>query len=122
MRFNPRKSRTQRFAERILVALLFLALSGAVYEQVGAWKDRRRFPQIGHSVDIGGRSLNVYCSGEGNPAVVLSSGGGVPRFNLGLVQPQIAPGAPAFLDVPARRGWGDPRPAHPPRYFLWGGA
>jgi len=83
---------------------------GAVYEQLGAWQDRRRFPQIGHSVDIGGRSLNVYCSGEGNPTVVLSSGGSLPGFSWRLIQPAIARVTSAcWYDRPGL-GWSDSGP------------
>ena len=49
-------------------------VSGVVYEQVERARDRERFPQIGRSVDIGGRSLNIYCSGAGQPAIILESG------------------------------------------------
>jgi hypothetical protein len=31
----------------------------------------KAYPQVGRSVDIGGRSLNIYCSGDGSPTVVL---------------------------------------------------
>ena len=43
------------FAGVVLIA----ALSGAIYEQVAERRDRERLPQIGRSVDIGGRSLNI---------------------------------------------------------------
>ena len=57
-------------------AILFLValLSGISYEQFGRARDRDRFPQIGRSVDIGGHSLNLFCSGEGRPAVIFESG------------------------------------------------
>ncbi len=40
----------------LLVAVAVLVVSGAVYEQIGRSRDRKRFPQIGRSVDIGGRT------------------------------------------------------------------
>ena len=43
------------------VALATAAVGGATYEQIGQRKDRQRLPQIGRSVDIGGRSLNIFC-------------------------------------------------------------
>jgi hypothetical protein len=49
-------------------------VSGLLYEQAQRARDRERFPQIGRSVDIGGRMLNIYCSGTGQPAVILESG------------------------------------------------
>ena len=63
-------------------SLLSIALvSGLVYEQVQRAKDREQFPQIGRSVDIGGRTLNLYCSGTGSPAVILQSGATWPFFD-----------------------------------------
>jgi hypothetical protein len=64
--------------KRTSIALVLLALSGAASEQAKAHEDRTRFPQIGRSIDIGGRSLNIFGSGQGNPTVVLLSGGGLP--------------------------------------------
>jgi hypothetical protein len=55
-----------------------LVLAGITYEQIGERRDRTRFPQVGRSVDIGGHSLNIYCSGSGGPAVILGSGGSAP--------------------------------------------
>jgi hypothetical protein len=49
-------------------------VSGLLYEQAQSARDREHFPQIGRSVDIGGRMLNIYCSGAGQPAVILESG------------------------------------------------
>src|SRR6185369_10284320 len=55
-----------------LAALLLAAglLSGVLYETVGAWQDNRVIARVGRSVDIGGRSLNIACAGDGTPTVV----------------------------------------------------
>jgi hypothetical protein len=58
---------------RITIAVLFLAflaVTGVVFEQIERKRERSRFPQVGRSVNIGGRSLNLFCSGEGNPAAI----------------------------------------------------
>ena len=57
-------------AGSIVIALV----SGLRYEQAQRARDREQFPQIGRSVDIGGRMLNIYCSGSGQPTVILESG------------------------------------------------
>jgi pimeloyl-ACP methyl ester carboxylesterase len=87
-------------------ALLFLA--GFVYEQIGEWRDRRDFPQVGRSVDIGGRSLNLYCSGAGSPTVVFDSGSGQPGYSWILVQPEVAKHTRACWYDRAGYGWSDP--------------
>ncbi|HLK69652.1 MAG TPA: alpha/beta fold hydrolase [Bryobacteraceae bacterium] len=59
--------------------ILALALvSGLLYEQTQRARDRERHPQIGHSLDIGGRMLNIDCAGAGQPAVILESGANWP--------------------------------------------
>ena len=55
--------------------IIALALvSGLLYEQTQRARDRSRYPQVGRSVDIGGRTLNIDCAGAGGPAVILASG------------------------------------------------
>jgi pimeloyl-ACP methyl ester carboxylesterase len=68
--------KTAALAVAIAGAGLFgIALvSGVLYEQSQRARDRQRYPQIGRSVDIGGRTLNIDCTGTGRPAVILESG------------------------------------------------
>ena len=70
------KLRTTALAASIIGAGIFaIALvSGLLYEHQQRARDRERFPQIGRSVDIGGRMLNIDCSGAGQPAVILARG------------------------------------------------
>ena len=92
------------------VVLLIAIVVGIVYEQVGQRQDRKRLPQIGRSVDIGGRSLNIYCSGEGSPTVILDSGGGNPGYAWAHIQPEIAKFTRACWYDRAGEGWSDPGP------------
>ena len=91
-------------------ALLLSVLAGVVYEQLGRRRDRARLPQIGQSVDIGGRSLNIYCSGEGSPTVVFESGAGAPGYAWSHIQPEIAKLTRACWYDRAGEGWSDPGP------------
>jgi pimeloyl-ACP methyl ester carboxylesterase len=95
-----------------LVAILFsvVLLGAAVYEHVGAWRDSRVLKQIGRSIDIGGRTLNIHCTGEGTPAVVFVSG----RTGLGYVWTPTQRGVSAFTRScwydRADVGWSDSGP------------
>jgi pimeloyl-ACP methyl ester carboxylesterase len=62
-------------------ALVIVVASGLLYEQAQRARDRERVPQIGHSTDIGGRMLNIYCSGAGQPAVIFESGAPWPTLS-----------------------------------------
>ena len=46
------------------IAVVAVTACGMIYERAGEWRDAARFPQIGRSVDIGGRSLNIFDSSE----------------------------------------------------------
>jgi pimeloyl-ACP methyl ester carboxylesterase len=118
------KLRTAAIAASIIGAGVFaIALvSGLLYEQVQRARDREQFPQIGRSVDIGGRMLNIYCSGTGQPAVILERGApwtfdnpkeafenGAPRPGYGWVsiQRELAKTTTACWYDRAGSGWSD---------------
>jgi pimeloyl-ACP methyl ester carboxylesterase len=52
----------------------FGLVSGLLYEQTQRTRDREHYPQVGRSIDIGARALNIDCAGAGQPAVILASG------------------------------------------------
>jgi pimeloyl-ACP methyl ester carboxylesterase len=115
-RFPARMDTTaRRWMKRLLVgltaAVLLLAIIGFMYEQIGRSKDRELLPpRVGRAVDIGGRSLNLYCSGSGSPAVILETGGGSAGYGWVLVQPKIAAFTRACWYDRAGEGWSDPPP------------
>jgi pimeloyl-ACP methyl ester carboxylesterase len=101
-------------SRRIRIVLKSLALlnatvlvAGIVYEQLGRRRDRARFPQIGRSVDIGGRSLNIFCSGAGGPPVIFESGGPGPGLEWEPFQPEVAKFTQACWYDRAGEGWSD---------------
>lgn len=110
---KPPSSRRRRvgFVLKIIgAALLITAVTGSIYEQIRQRRDRHRLPQVGRSIDIGGRTLNIFCSGEGRPAVILDSGASEPGFawsaaqvarRVGLIR-LMTPGV-ALPDEPAQR-------------------
>jgi pimeloyl-ACP methyl ester carboxylesterase len=91
------------------VCLLLLA-AGFGYERLGEWRDQQRFPRIGRLVDIGGRSLNLYCAGSGNPAIVMDTGAGLPGYSWTLVEAGAARLTRACWYDRAGYGWSDPAP------------
>jgi hypothetical protein len=83
---QPRVRQRIRFiAKSLLVLFVALILVGMAYEQIAKRVDRKKFSQVARSVDIG-RSLNIYCSGEGGPAVILDTGGSAPGYENLLLQ------------------------------------
>jgi pimeloyl-ACP methyl ester carboxylesterase len=92
----------------VLIALVLVA--GIAYEQIGRRRDRRRFPQVGRSVNIGGRTLNIFCSGTGTPPVIFESGGPGPGLEWEAFQPEAAKFTQACWYDRAGEGWSDPGP------------
>lgn len=95
-----------------VLALLFLAAicAGLVFEQVGERLDRKNLSQVGESFDIGGRSLNLFCSGSGSPTVIFESNGSVPGYRWVRLQRQVANFTRACWYDRAGLGWSDPGP------------
>jgi hypothetical protein len=105
-----------RIGFTILVgSLAVLVICGVIYEKIAERRDRARYPRIGQAVDIGGRSLNLFCSGEGSPVVILDSGGHTAGYSWINVQPDIAKFTRACWYDRAGYGWSDPGPS--PRTF-----
>src|SRR5579859_891877 len=100
---------------KLVVKLLVLACSiglvcGFIYERIGRSRDRKRMPQIGRSVDIGGRTLNIFCSGSGSPAVILDTGGDNPGLAWESARAEIAKFTQACWFDRAGIGWSDSGP------------
>ncbi|GEM_PF-380374 len=87
-----------------------LLIGGIIYEQIGEWRDRRRFPQIGKSVNIGARSLNISCIGEGSPTVVFESDQASASVIWSSVQNEVSRFARACWYDRAGYGWSDAGP------------
>ncbi|MEP6999222.1 MAG: alpha/beta hydrolase [bacterium] len=91
-------------------AVVFALVAGVVYERLGARRDRQRLPQVGRFVDVGGRNLNIYCSGDGSPAVIFDSGNGDPGYVWSAIQPEVAKLTRACWFDRAGEGWSDTGP------------
>jgi len=92
--------------------LLLVAAMGFTFEEIGRWQDRQHRFRIGRAVDVGGRSLNIDCSGEGSPTVVLESGGGgYGGYQWRVVQEGIAKFTRVCWYDRAGEGWSDPAPS-----------
>lgn len=96
-------------AMRYLAALaVLLGVVGAAYQWFASRGDAKRFPMPGERVDIGGRSLHLYCSGDGPVTVLLENGLGGSYPSWRLVQPGIAKFARVCNYDRAGMGWSDP--------------
>lgn len=92
-----------------LALLVLVLLGGFTYEQVGRARDASQLPpRVGRAVDIGGRTLNLYCSGQGTPTVILETGGNSPGYEWLVQQSKMAAFTRACWYDRAGVGWSDP--------------
>jgi hypothetical protein len=92
--------------------LVLIGLAGVIAEQIGRARDRRRYPQVGMLYDVGGRSLNLFCSGHGTPAVIFLTFAHQAGFEWASVQPEVAKFSRACWYDRAGYGWSNPGPLY----------
>jgi pimeloyl-ACP methyl ester carboxylesterase len=92
-----------------LVLTLLLVLAGFTYNAIAQHADALRFPQQGKSVQLGHEfnnlTMNLDCSGQGSPTVILESGAGVPALGWKYVQTKAAQFAHVCSYDRAGYGW-----------------
>ena len=99
----------RRISYVFLILLLMALLVGFTYEQVGRARDASQLPtRVGQAVDIGGRTLNLYCSGQGAPTVILEPGGNSPGYAQLWLQSKMAVFTRTCWYDRAGVGWSDP--------------
>ena len=73
----------RRISCAFLTLLVLALLVGFTYERIGRARDASQLPpRVGQAIDIGGRTLNLYCSGQGAPTVILEAGGNSPGYAM----------------------------------------
>ena len=87
--------------------VVLLALAGATYQGVATALERRRFPQPGRLVDVGGHQLHLYCLGEGAPTVLLEASAAGVSAAWARVQPRVADVTRACSYDRAGLGWSE---------------
>ena len=103
------KKWVRRTSYIILTPLMLALVVGFTYEQIGRARDASQLPpRVGQAVDIGGRTLNLYCSGSGTPSVILETGGNSPGYSLLVQQSKMAVFTRTCWYDRAGVGWSDP--------------
>jgi pimeloyl-ACP methyl ester carboxylesterase len=93
-----------------VLALLVLAVSGAIYQAIAAERAERAYPPPGEMVEVGGYSLHIYCAGQGEPTVVLDAGSGEMSADWVLVQREVSGTTRVCAYDRAGTGWSETGP------------
>jgi pimeloyl-ACP methyl ester carboxylesterase len=86
----PLYSWPRRIFVGFVLVVLIAALAGFLYENISEARDRRFNPMPGRMVNVDGRKMHIFCTGEGSPTVILDSGLGDSYVSWRRVQPEIA--------------------------------
>jgi pimeloyl-ACP methyl ester carboxylesterase len=105
------KRKIFRYVFRFLIgALVLTGVGGLTYESIGESRDRHRFQSRGCSYDVGGRHLQLNCSGQGSPTVILEAG----MLGIGEMWAPVQAEVAKFTRVcsydRAGYGWSEPGP------------
>jgi pimeloyl-ACP methyl ester carboxylesterase len=104
---------TRRSLLLILVTMITIAASGALWEWLAERHDRAAFPPPGRLMDAGGHRLQLRIEGadEPGPTVILECGiGGATSNNWAWIEPEVARFARVVAYDRAGLGWSDPGP------------
>src|SRR5215218_4840882 len=94
----------------LVVALLILAVVGAIYQVIATARAERAHPPPGELVDVGGHRLHIHCVGQGSPTVVLDGGTGEMSAHWVLVQREVSDTTRVCAYDRAGMGWSEMGP------------
>jgi pimeloyl-ACP methyl ester carboxylesterase len=98
------RSRSRPWVIYPVIGMLSAAAVGGGYETVSAATDSP--PAVpGQSIDVGGHSMRLHCTGTGSPTVVLQPGAGEMSWHMGWIAPRVAADTRVCVyDRPGRGG------------------
>jgi len=94
----------------LIIGVVVLATTGAIYQAVSTKSDQRNYPALGQLVDVGGYKLHIYCIGEGSPTVILDAAADMMSSDWAWIQPEIAKHTRVCSYDRAGMGWSDSGP------------
>jgi hypothetical protein len=74
----------------LVVALLVLAVVGAIYQAIATELAERAYPPPGEMVDVGDYRIHINCVGQGSPTVVMDAALGAMSTSWVWVQREVS--------------------------------
>lgn len=99
-----------RIGTTLVLLCLLVGGSGVAYNELSLRHYRQVAGVPGKLYDIGGYSMHLYCTGEGSPTIVLSSGLGDDFTGWAKVQPALSRQTRVCSYDRAGFGWSESRP------------
>jgi pimeloyl-ACP methyl ester carboxylesterase len=93
-----------------MALLAVLVGVGMAYEASASRGDAQRYTPPGRLLEVGGRSVHLYCTGRGEPTVVLEAGLGEQSMTWASVQQVVARSTRVCSYDRSGYGWSEARP------------
>ena len=109
---QPRKRRWLRWIGRglkgLVILLVGLLIVGFTYQTIATEQDKGLYPVRGQLYNVNGHQMNIYCTGEGSPTVILEAGGVANSLWWYRVQEQLEGHNRVCAYDRAGQGWSEP--------------
>jgi len=89
-KFAQQRHRVAKWIQGLALLVLVLVAGTLAAGVVARSNLIRRFPAPGQLVDVEGREMHIYCTGEGSPTVIMAAGLDDFSAMWSLVQPEVA--------------------------------
>ena len=95
---------------RLAVAFLICLLASSVFNVICLRYLHRRLPVPGNFYSINGKTMHIYCIGQGTPTVIIEPGLGGDWLDWQHVQPELSQSTRVCTYDRLGNGWSDPEP------------
>jgi pimeloyl-ACP methyl ester carboxylesterase len=94
----------------LVIALLVLAIVGAIYQTIATARAERAYPPPGKMIDVGDHRMHIDCVGQGSPTVVLDTALGAMSASWVRVQQEVSGTTRVCAYDRAGMGWSQSGP------------
>jgi pimeloyl-ACP methyl ester carboxylesterase len=94
----------------LVIALLVLAIVGAIYQTIATARAERAHPPPGKMIDVGDHRMHIDCVGQGSPTVVLDTALGAMSASWVRVQQEVSGTTRVCAYDRAGMGWSQSGP------------
>jgi pimeloyl-ACP methyl ester carboxylesterase len=94
----------------LVIALLVLAIVGAIYQTIATARAERAHPPPGKMIDVGDHRMHIDCAGQGSPTVVLDTALGAMSASWVRVQQEVSGTTRVCAYDRAGMGWSQSGP------------
>jgi pimeloyl-ACP methyl ester carboxylesterase len=94
----------------LVIALLVLAIVGAIYQTIATARAGRAHPPPGKMIDVGDHRMHIDCVGQGSPTVVLDTALGAMSASWVRVQQEVSGTTRVCAYDRAGMGWSQSGP------------